>query len=87
MFFGEGSSNESKWNPVLGKETSAMGVLQKKHLEQDECSKATLWLSQRAGSRFGILLNSKVSYSCNHSGVTSQTRAPPPLHGSSATLI
>src|SRR5437773_2061043 len=26
-------------------------------------------------------------YSCNHSGVTSQTRTPPPLRGSSATLI
>jgi hypothetical protein len=62
MFFGEGSSDESKWNPVLGKETSAMGVLQKKHLKQDECAKATLWPSERAGSRFGILSNTRLLF-------------------------
>src|SRR5438552_15097494 len=46
MFFGEGSSDESKCNPILGTERSAMGVLQKKHFKQEECAKATLWRSE-----------------------------------------
>ena len=87
MCFGEGSSDESKCNPVLGKESSAMGVLQKKHFKQDECAKATLWRSEELALGWAFSRMFEVNYSCNHSGVTSQTSAPPPLHGSSATLI
>lgn len=84
MFFGEGNSDESNGIPSLGKRLQLWVYSKRSTLSKMNVLKQRL--ANRLGSRAGSV-ELELNYSCNHSGVTNQTSAPPPLHGSSATLI